>query len=459
MKDFKWINIKINAWSRSDRRIRIGKIFMGLNKVYGKSELLKFSCNESIHPLSASLPKYEIQFEVDNRDGAYNPFNESDDNLAKYMMERQKVKTWYGFKLGGRVERIPGGVYYLTEWSAPQNGKSATFKARDLLGFMDAQYKDEAFEPGSPSRNLRDLALDVLKAASLPGFEDLENEALDGSELWYNNELWYLDSSLSGNLTSSQFPEKCSMAECLELIANAGCCSIFFDRTGKLHIAPLSSNKNALGETAGGMQIHYTKSYTKPETSLSKPIKQVAVSCFGYDPESQKTQERGSPVKYPSDEEFTKPVAERDAEFFKENVLISSEERAAIFGEEVFNYLQRRKNFSIDWRVDPRMDTGDIVEIASNQDDTPWLIPKAETNNEGAVNPKPQIFMRVLSTSLSFNGAFRAKCDGIEIDKPALQNSNDDAHEEETGGEGVSDGAEYGRHGRHLLLTERPKHT
>lgn len=273
MRDFNRVEIEILAWSNGNRRARIGKIFMGINKVYGKDKLLKFSCSESIDPISTSLPKYEIQFEVDNGERTYNPADP--DNLTKSMMERQAVRTWYGYQLGDTVERIPGGVYYLSEWSAPQNGLSASFKARDLLGFLDATYYKGRFPDPTTETNgipLKTLAEEVLNEADLP-------KDRNGGLLW---NIPGLEDLLEDNDFKIQAPlPVCSLAECLQLIANAACCTIFFDRNGKLIIAPLSDSEPDL-------QIDRDHSYTNPEINLAKPVKQVDVTMFSYKSEGEK---------------------------------------------------------------------------------------------------------------------------------------------------------------------------
>jgi len=316
MEEFKWIDIEILNWSAPNRRARIGKIFMGLNKVYDKTELLKFSCNESIDPLSASLPKYEIQFEVDNREGTYNPAN--DDGVSKSMMERQEVRTWYSYWIGDAVERIPGGVYYLSEWSAPQNGLSASFKARDLLGFMNATYYKGRFPTGEVS--LYELAEDVLKEAGLPTDRN-DNPLWDISELEKRQDI----------TTKAPLPV-CSMAECLQLIANAACCSMFFDRTGKLHIAPLDADRNAAPNEDDEnppkpIEINYDNSYSKAEINLIKPVKQVDVSMYSYTEEPSKELYKGElSVKANEDNvfmiEYSDLTADAVAEVDDEDVTI-----------------------------------------------------------------------------------------------------------------------------------------
>ena len=436
--DFDCITIEVKKWSRPQRRARIGKIYLGIHKVYTKRELLGFSCSESIDPLSAELPKYELQFEVDNRDGAFSPTNPQ--GLTPYMMERQELQTRYGFRLDDGVEWIPGGVYYLAEWSAPENGLSASFKARDLLGFMDETYYKGVYHENGVT--LYSLANAVLEEANLP-------KCADGSNRWV------IDSSLQTMSTKAPLPV-CSMAECLQLIANAAGCTIFFDRNGKLHIAPLPNAENS----DSGLAITADNSYTRAEINLTKPIKRVDVNVYDYVKENE-SKELYSETLSIGTQNSTFLIAYSDTAFIDDsdtaskpalsvgtgvtvisktfyanycelvlrattagtytvkvtgyplkttektykvygagtgevqtlkNQLITSSSRAQTVGEAVLKNATLRRRLSTEWRADPQMDVGDVITVEGNA-------------------------MRVLSSSLSFSGAFKGKCEGVVINE------------------------------------------
>lgn len=434
LKDFDRIDIEINQWCRPYRRARIERIFLGIHKTYDKSNLLKFSCSVKTDPLSSSLPKYEIQFELDNRDGLFNPTNP--EGLTKYMMERQEVRARFGYKLGQNTPVwIDGGVYYLSEWNAPQNGLSASFKARDLLGFMSASYYKGVYEPDGVS--LYDLAERVLLDANLPTDTDGQN-------------LWVLDDVLKTMDTQAPLPV-CSMAKCLQLITNAACCSIFFDRRGRLHMEPF-------GRSNDEIDIGDDHSYSKAEINLSAPIRQFEISRYNYIAESSTskqlyngtlTLDRGRNeflleysdlaknavasltmsggvtvisrecyakscklvlqsdsdgatcdvtvmgiVIKPSETAIVIPhLATGETQTLK-NQLITRDTHAQRVGAWLKSNLTRRKSFSFDWRVDPRVEPGDIANV----------------QNGGIRNR-----MRLTSSSFSFNGAFRGKSEGVEM--------------------------------------------
>jgi hypothetical protein len=334
-----------------------------------------------------------------------------------------------------RLNWIDGGVYYLSDWNATQNGLSASFKARDLLGFMHAPYYKGVYEPNGV--NLYDLAERVLHEACLP-------VDTDGSDLWV------LDDVLRDYSTQSPLPV-CSMAECLQLIANAACCAIFFDKRGRIHIEPF-------GRSEDEICIDDDHSYSKAEISLSAPIRQFDVSRYSYIDEEEKTLYsgvltlnsgrnefileysdiakdaaadltiNGSGVTVVSRKCYAKccililesatseatcdvtvtgtvikpletviviPHLETGETQALKNTLITNDAHAQTAGAWLKANLTRRNNFSFDWRVDPRVEPGDIANVQNGT-----------TTNR----------MRITSCGFSFNGAFKGRCEGVEME-------------------------------------------
>jgi hypothetical protein len=447
MTDFDRIEIEIIRWSTPHRRARVERVFLGLTKSYTKLNLFKFDSSQSINLLSSTLPKYEISFEVDNRDGTFDPQNT--EGLSKYMMERQEIRTRYGFRTGeaqDAIEWIPGGIYYLSDWSAPQNGISASFKARDLLGFLNKKYYKGRFPYVSESDgiSLYTLALEVLREANLP-----QRKTDTGAD--YESP-WELDEqTLSSFSTTSPLPV-CTLGECLQMIANAACCTIFFDRDGILHITRLDESDSS-GEE---LLINDRNSYTKPEIDLSKPVKQIDVSMYSFTRENDlKPIYEGTLPLEPGKNEFIieySDIAENvrfdgiagatlnteETEFYAKscklvlhstnaqaverkiimtgnvrkpteaiittpnlpegeiqplkNTLITSAGHALEVGQWLKSNLNRRKHLSADWRADPRLDAGDIIKV-------------------GILGHN----VRVVSSNISFSGAFKGKIEGVKM--------------------------------------------
>ncbi len=401
--DYDRITVKVLRWCLPCRRARVEEIFVGMNKVYSKKELFDFSHTQTVDPISTSLPKTEVSFSIDNTDNAYNPHNTG--GMSKYLMERQEIKTRYGYKFDdGSEEWIKGGTFYLSEWDAAQNGMKAEFMARDLLEFMSATFYEGLYNPNGVS--LYDLALQLLIKADLP----LNN---DGTVKWI------IDNSLKNILTTAPLPVD-TIANNLQLIANAAGCVLFQDRSGTLHIEPVDN-------TVTDYAITLKNSFSKSDITLSKPLKQVNVAAYQYFEDGETTELYKGVLPLSGTTEIWIAYSDMalsanttvtggtlvSADYYTnackltitangsvtvliegtilksskadvttmsgltgetltvDNPLITSRERAVILGAWMENYLKNRMTLTSSWRADPRLDALDIVtninEYNSNQ--------------------------------------------------------------------------------------------
>lgn len=356
------ITIVIKKWCLPNHRARIEEIFIGLNKVYSKTDLFDYSHSQSVNPVSTSLPKGEIRFSVNNVDGEYDPYNTN--GLSKYLIERQEVKTRYGLKMDdGSIEWIKGGTFYLSEWSAKQNGLTADFTARDLLEFMSATYYDNVSTISE--RSLYNLAQTILESAELP----------KNSE---GNVRWVIDESLKQIKTKAPLPED-TLANCLQLIANAGECVLYQDREGTLHIEPLKFNEE-------DYSISAFNSYSKSEITLSKQIKQVNVRVYTYT--------KGTNGITSTSKDIVHTVGVVGETITIDNPLITADDRASSLASWLATHLGHRMTLDSSWRADVRLDALDIV-----------------TNSNAYTSNK----VRMTDIEFTYNGAFRGTGKGKVI--------------------------------------------
>ena len=355
------IVIQVMKWCLPYHRARVEEVFVGINKVYSKTELFDYSHSMSVDPVSTSLPKSEIKFSIDNVGGEYNPYNEH--GMAKYLMARQEVKARYGLKLpDGTVEWIKGGTFYLSEWYAKQNGITADFTARDLLEFMSAIYEDNH---DLSSRTLYELAEKVLIAADLPLNTD-------------GTVKWVIDDSLKSITTTAPLPQD-TLANCLQVIANAGECVLYQDRSGTLHVEPLKFDDT-------DYSINSFNSYSKSEITLSKPIKYINVKVYDYTMGDKGIENNTT--------EFAVMVGVTGDTIVIDNPLIVDNNRARALGIWLGTHLGHRMTLDSTWRADVRLDALDIV-----------------TNENEYYSNR----MRITEVKYQFNGAFRSTGKGKVI--------------------------------------------
>lgn len=350
--DYDRIDIHINQWCLPYHRVRVETLFVGVHKVYAKGNLFGYTHEQTVDPISTALPKASISFSVDNSDNTYNPYNE--EGLSKYLMQRQEVKARYGYKMDdGRVEWVKGGTFYLSSWKAAQNSLKAEFTARDLLEFMSAAYTDT--QSSVTPRTLYELAESVLASCDLPTTNEGEPR-------------WIISESLKGITTTAPLPQD-TAANCLQMIANAGCCVVYPDRDGYLHIEPTSGVQSEYA-------ITYKNSYTRPEVTTSKPLKQIVVKYHTY------TKGTDGFTSIPT--EVVTPISASGESVVIDNPLITDRDRALAVGEWVVNYARHRTTLDISWRPDVSMDVLDIVSAENAFGTHSALITDAKYTFNGA---------------------------------------------------------------------------
>ena len=419
------ITIEIVKWSLPLRRARIDEVFIGANIIFSKKDVFSYSSSYGADPISANLPKSEVSFSLNNVDKTFNPYNVG--GLSKYLMERQEISVRYGFKLDSGFEWINGGKFYLSEWDAKQSGIEAGFKARDLLEFMTGTYNKGLYNPNGTS--LYALAEDVLLDADLPVNAD-------------GTVKWNIDESLKNIYTIAPLPIE-THANCLQLITNAAGCVMYQDRGGTLRITKLSTS-------VSDYTINDFNSYSKPDLSLSKPLKQVEVPYYSYSISEDSTELFNGVVningksdvivtyssmatnvtanitngtlnsaKYytnacvlnitgsgnvtiivngngleSSSLMMTIVDSEKGETVSVDNPLITSQERATAVGSWVRDYMKNRVSLSSNWRADPRLDALDII------------------NNENDYSTNHMVMTQV---NYTYNGAFRGSGEGRVI--------------------------------------------
>lgn len=354
------ITLRVLEWNFPNHRVRLDRWFWGTIVEIGKNDILSFTGEQSGDLLSASLPKNNISFSVDNSDGRWNLTNPS--GVGKYLMEQQKLTVRYGMTVNGATEWIPGGTFYLTEWNAPSNGVEARFVACDALEFAKNNYFESSFHSGSLDQVIMSAYKHKIGISEIQAISDLD-EPVDN---------WSYDIKLT-------------IAENIQLVANEYSHLIWFDRENTLHVMPLN-------KTLTDYIIPLERAYHYPEITLSKPLKDVAVK--GY---SSTGDENDSVTDHIAISVNLKGEIQTIDNPRLYNWLLDSEknQRAIACAEWARDVLVSRKKVSGEFRADPRLDLYDIVEVESKYG---TLTPVAITN-----------------IKYTYNGSFRGYYEGQVI--------------------------------------------
>lgn len=317
LQNYESVIVQVHEWSIPNRRVRIENIVIGHVLKFTKSDLLSFTHEMDGDLLSGKLPKYSIEFTLDNSDGQWDPNNPT--GMAQYLSERQKITVKYGLDVNGTVEWIKAGTFYLSEWHAPPNGLEARFVARDIFEFMMGVEMQSA-----QTSNISEL----INSAIPEGFSAVYDSSLPDYSYDYNP-IIVVD-------TAAEMVQKC---------ANAVRAILKFDRDGVLHIEPLNKTISEYIYLANTTGIPLSLSYTYPEITLSKPLKKVSVVG-------------GGSISYVLDD--VNASGERQTLV---NGYIIDETNAEQVAEWVSSILKNRKTIRGEFRADPRLDLYDIVRV------------------------------------------------------------------------------------------------
>ena len=322
MENYNKITVEILRWSLPHSRAKAINVFLGVQSVYTKADLMGFTHTQTADLLSAALPKNEITFRLRNEDKRWNPDNPT--GAEQYLLTRQEVRVRYGMAMDGAVEWIKGGTFWLSGWNTPTNGLEVSFTARDVLAFMDEEYT------GPQSGTLYDIAVAAFEQAALP--------------LQDNGEVRYVVDEVLKEYTtdfSGENTQAYTMAQVLQMVAHAGNCTLRQDRDGVMRVEPWKP-------VYTGYTITPWISYSYPEYTISKPLKAVAV---GYGDEQ---------------EEVLVKTGEGVGEVLTAyNMLLRTEGDARRVGKHAAEMLVNRKVITGDFRADVRLDALDNIVVSS----------------------------------------------------------------------------------------------
>ena len=333
------LRIEVLEWCLPNRRARIESVFVGVRKTYTKSDLLSYSHSQTGDLLSAALPKNSIKFSIDNVDGMWNP-----DNLMGYVQflaERQQITVRYGMKLDNGIEWVKAGTFWLNEWDTPSNGLEVSFTARDIIEFMSDTYN------GTRKGTLYAIVTAALRQADLPTMAD--------------DSLRYVVSDVLKNRTVdfTDDESELTIAEVIQLCANAACCVIYQDRNGVLHIEPLNT-------AVTDYEISQYNSYAHPEYTFSKPLKSVSVNN---DLGTAENATAGEVQKV-------------------SNALITDATHATTVAQHIRDTLKERRTITGEYRADPTLDVFDTISVASKYGDKRVIVTDIEYSYSGAFRGK-----------------------------------------------------------------------
>jgi hypothetical protein len=207
--------IRFDKAKKTGSRARLNRVEFGIGYTYADQDLRTLTERHAGSPLSMALPSSSLTFTLFNEEGRFDV--DSDTALQRFLASGQRGVVDYGIETADGIEAVPGGKWRLSTWKV--SGTSAQFTMEDTLAKLNKTTYETSVYDGT-ERTLYALAQAVFTDAGLTATE------------------YYIDPYLANVNTRSPLPVN-THAVCLQLIANAGRCRLYVDRSGVITIERL----------------------------------------------------------------------------------------------------------------------------------------------------------------------------------------------------------------------------
>lgn len=181
--------------------------------LFTNADIISIQKVNDVDPLSRRLPKETLSFSIIDFEGNYNPSNPSGKWNA--LDENASLTIQFGFDLGsGLIEWLEEDQYFLSGRPTVSSG-IASFRASSKLNHLTSNYYKGTYG----QKSLYELALNVLTDAGVTSYS--------------------IDEALQTMYTVAPLPITIH-ANCLQLIAHAGRCTLRTISNGVIEIKPFS---------------------------------------------------------------------------------------------------------------------------------------------------------------------------------------------------------------------------
>lgn len=410
------IEIEMLETFPSYRRPRISSILFGIMKIITETEIVNCEFKSKGELVSTSLPQNDFTFTVFDTTNSYDIDNPN--NIHNYLESGQPVSFLIGYQLdSGDIEWIPMSKTYTTgkvTVSGTRNLAQLTFDCTSILDKFNVIYDEVKFR----ETTLYDLAKDIARFVGYPNALDLDDE-------------------LKNFRTNIPLP-RLSARECLQLIANAGMCTMTINRAGQIVI-----KREYKISLENNFDLNFSNMLSEPKTNKIPFIKNLisgynvnlieneysellktSITTSGEEKdiilEYENSQNHrytvssglrviGSPKFYCgavklrligtgeiiiTGQKITQNTIKHISDFNQEgtdlevyNILVNDELWLLQYINYLYRYYSRRVDYSMETRGYPQLDVLDKIELENNYND--------------------MVNVTVLEQNLSYNGALK----------------------------------------------------
>ena len=307
------------------RRLRLYEIIFGLRQVFLDEEIISLNITRELNIIDEVLPASELTFVLDNLDKRFNFLNQ--EGIYQYIQVKQLVRSFIGVYVNDTdVEYMNTGQYFLDEWET--DGITASFTARDVLYFVA-----DNLEYTVSSNTTKTLKAWLETLFYQAGISD-----------------YMIDESLSNISVTTKF-DATPVKSLVKSVCTAGNCIIYVDTDNLVRILKI-------GENVTG-NIGLDNMYSYPKVKLDTAYNTVKVGVY-----STSSKKVTSYVSVNNIVNNTIPIIYQ----VSDNPFITSSTMATNVGNYYLALLSRREMYNVEWRQNPALDIGDIVEVEDNFD-------------------------------------------------------------------------------------------
>lgn len=227
----------------------------GLKPYIPADRIIRFVSEESGSMLSSTITNQKFTLVMDNRDGYFGSIESDTTKVARNNF----VEVYPGFANSG-AKRWSG---FVKDFSYDEKGKTVTLECASVLAFMTDKYDS----PYDHAVTLNLIVSQIESQASLSDIIPVLQDPIDP-----NKKITIDYSDLYGDITLFMFPEGATLADCIQMIANATRCVVqVYDTQIKLI--------RAEDETPLDYTISRFVQYDVPATTYNDAVKSVTYTC------------------------------------------------------------------------------------------------------------------------------------------------------------------------------------
>ncbi len=252
-----------------NRRLRIQDLVLGVIKIIDSDTLTKAEYTRSNDLMNTVIPSATFTFSFFDTDNEYNPDNPQ--GVWEYLETGQNVSFKYGYQLdSGSVYWIPGGSLVTNGTPEVDNTGAlakVSFSTSSRIQLLTDSYPLDTYRTNGIT--LYDLADTLLEWY---GFVDASG-----------TKLYTLHDKLKNYTFKGALPIQ-EVKQSLQLIANAGMCIMYTDRTGKLTFAERPTSSTGFEYTSADIMN------AMPKINKYPYLKTLSVSVNNYTVSSELTE-------------------------------------------------------------------------------------------------------------------------------------------------------------------------